>query len=131
MLEVVQIVPVAGRAQVVRGTLGTPEPDARDARLVAAVADDVRMLHADLCVVDHDQIVLLVVADAVVGPMARVPVHDDRFVWRVGRSGASYFTQRPDVSLAVIWYMQSYTNANKRTKPKLNIFIAGWLEVES
>lgn len=54
MLEIVHVVAVAGGAQIVVRTLGTPEPDTGNAGLRATVADNVRMLHAYLRVVDHD-----------------------------------------------------------------------------
>lgn len=77
------VVSIAMGAQVEVGALGTAEEDSGDAGLLAAVADDVLMAHTDLRVVNDDQVVLALVADAVVGAMARVPVHDDRFLRRM------------------------------------------------
>lgn len=77
------VVSVAVRTQVKVGALSAAEQNACDSRLLAAVADDVLMAHPDLCVVDNNEVVLALVADSVVGPMSRVPVHDDRLLWRM------------------------------------------------
>lgn len=115
VLQVVDVVPVARGTQIVVRAVRTVEPYSGDARLRAAVADYVRMFDPDLGVIHHDQIVLLLVANAVVGPMARVPVHDDGLLRRVGRPGSTYFTQRSDVSFTVIWRI----GGEKKTKSRL------------
>lgn len=70
MLKIVDVVAVAVCAQVEIGALGTTEENPSDSSFLAAVADDVRMTNADLCVVNDDQVVLALVADSVVGSVS-------------------------------------------------------------
>lgn len=83
VLEIVDVVAVAVRTQVKVGTLSAAEKYSSDAGFLAAVADDVRMTDTDLCVVNNDQIVLSLVANAVICSMSGIPIHDDSLLRRM------------------------------------------------
>lgn len=54
------------RAQVKVGTFGAAKEYSGDARLLASVADDVLMTDADLGVVNDNEVVLSLIADAII-----------------------------------------------------------------
>lgn len=80
------IIAIAVRAQIKVLTLAAAEEYSCNARLLTAVADNVRMSHANLCVVDDNQIVLALIAHTVVCPMTRVPIYDNCFLGRMCRA---------------------------------------------
>lgn len=83
MLQVVYVVSVAVSTQVEVCTLSTAEENPSDASLLASVTNYVLMTNADLSVVDDDEVVLTLIADTIVRPMSRVPIHDDRLFRRM------------------------------------------------
>jgi hypothetical protein len=67
VLKIVNVVAVAVRAEVKVGTFSTTEENSSDSSFFTAVANDVWMTYANLCVVNDDEVVLTLVTDAVVG----------------------------------------------------------------
>ena len=100
MIQIVNIRSITRGTQVIITTLRTPKSNASYASFGATVTDDVRMLDTcvnlkrlapiaygiprllltNLCVVDDDQIELILISNAIIGSIARIPIYDNGFL---------------------------------------------------
>ena len=102
VVQVMLVVHIAQSAEVDVRTDQTLPSHASDAVLLASIADNIVVTDTDGRVVDHSQVVCILVTDSVISSRSGVPLNDNSFVWSSVRTRSTHFDHCSAMTFAII-----------------------------